>query len=136
MAKMTTVRRCTCAVCGAFTELELESAAPPFDPRTKELGLAPWQQNVADRLCAVGWRLLAPEFALCVRHAGLYENATEDAFHFLRDKLWAHRTAAGFTLEFYIHNGRVITETGARPATAQELEMWGVLLRQAKQGRI
>jgi hypothetical protein len=137
MATLANIRkRCMCAVCGACVVLELDGEPAPVDPRTKSLELSPGQQFVADRLCAAGWRLLSLEFALCPRHAELYQDAKEDELHFLRDKLWAHRTAFGFSLEFYIHNGRVVTETGARPATAQELQMWGILLRQAQGKRL
>jgi len=127
MAKLTNPKcRVCCAACGEILVLEVPELTGT---------------NIIDdwlpaELSSRQWRELGRRLYLCGKHAEASADPTVDELHFLRDKLWAHQTAQRFTLEFYIHNGRVVTETGARPATAQELEMWGVLLRQAKQGRI
>ena len=131
MATLTNLRtRCICAVCGEglIVDLDAPGVPPPY-------GSSEGEQLLRDKLSGLGWRMLAGlprRLLLCKTHAGAYERATEDELHFLRDKLRAHRIADRFALEFYIHNGRVITETGGRPASSQELEMWKILLAAAE----
>jgi len=137
MAKLTNLRtRCICAVCGVGLVVDLDDvdAGPGVDPRHK-YGSTVGEQAFAEKLTTHGWRMLVGlprRLVLCNVHAGAYEFATEDELHFLRDKLRAHRIADRFALEFYIHNGRVVTEGGARPASSQELEMWKILLAAAE----
>ncbi len=122
MVKLVNLRtRCICAVCGVGVIVDVD-----------EVAARDYDQAFAEKLTTSGWRVLVGRprrLLLCKEHAGAYSNATEDELHFLREKLLAHGTAERFALEFYIHNGRVVTETGSRAATPQEIEMWGHLKR-------
>ena len=123
MAKLTVVmRRRFCASCGKSL-LQAEPA------ELTNAGFEKRHEWARSDLLSRGWRELTNSLWLCGEHASGYQSATEDELRFLIERLLAHRTAYRFTLEFYIHNGRVVTETGARPATSQELEMWGILKR-------
>lgn len=135
MAKLINLRtRCICAVCGVgmVVDLETNEVAGARDPQVYR---AAQEKAFGEKLGTLGWRMLAGlprRLLLCKKHATAYEAATEDELHFLRDKLRAHRIADRFALEFYIHNGRLVTEVGARPASSQELEMWKILLAAAE----
>ncbi len=127
MAKLTNLRtRCICAVCGVGMVVDLENLGPG-----PGLDMQQQDQLLEEKIATLGWRQLVGlprRLLLCKEHSAAYECATEDDLHFLRDKLRAHRIADRFALAFYIHNGRVVTEVGARPASSQELEMWKILL--------
>lgn len=126
MAKLRSYgRRCFCAVCGEGTLLTVpEMLASGIGTLYKDTN-----EWIVKEMASRGWRHLGGRLWLCKAHSSLYERATEDDLRLLQEKFLAHRTASRFTLEFYIHNGRVVTETGSRSATAQETEMWGVLKR-------
>jgi hypothetical protein len=122
MAILTNImRRFFCAECGKGLIIG--------EPDVKTENIKEWLMS---EMTSRGWKALGHRLWICGDHVAGYENATEDELHFLRDKLWAHRTAYEWTLEFYIHGGRVITETGTRSATSQELEMWRVLRCETK----